>query len=284
MPKVNLWLKLLKKNKTMNQLSYIHPKAKIAQNVVIEPFAYIGENVEIGEGTWIGPTAVIMDGARIGKNCRIFPGAVISAIPQDLKFVGEDTTAEIGDNTTIRECATVNRGTKARGKTTVGSNCLLMAYVHIAHDCEIGNNIIIGNSSQIAGEVKIDDFAILSGNVLVHQFSRIGGHVIISGGSRVRQDIPPFITAAHEPLCYAGINAIGLRRRQFSSERINEITDVFRILYSGKNFSNALAEIEKKVPQSVDRDIIIEFVRNSKRGILKGNSKITSGMNNEPLE
>lgn len=258
------------------QLSFIHPEAKIAKNVVIEPFAYIDKNVEIGEGSWIGPHATILYGARIGKNCKIFPGAVISAIPQDLKFVGEETTAEIGDNTTIRECATINRGTNARRKTTIGSNCLLMAYVHVGHDCEIKNNIIIGNASQMAGEVKIDDFAILSGNVLIHQFSRIGGHVMVSGGSKVRQDIPPFITAAHEPLCFVGINTIGLRRRQFSTERINEITEIYRILYSGKNYSNALALIEQKIPHSPERDIIVDFVKNSKRGILKGNFRVAS--------
>jgi len=267
-----------------HQLSFIHPQAKIAQNVIIEPFAYIGANVEIGEGTWIGPNVTIMEGSRIGKNCRIFPGAVISAIPQDLKFVGEETTAEIGDNTTIRECATINRGTKARGKTSVGNNCLLMAYVHIAHDCEIGNNIIIGNATQIAGEVKIEDHAILSGNVLVHQFSKIGGHVMISGGSLVRKDVPPYITAAHEPLSYVGINSVGLRRRQFSNERINEILDIYRILYSGKNYANALIEIERKVPQSAERDYIIEFVRNSKRGIMKGNSRINHKADGESIE
>ncbi|MDF1547337.1 MAG: acyl-ACP--UDP-N-acetylglucosamine O-acyltransferase [Bacteroidales bacterium] len=261
----------------MNQqpLAFIHPDAKIAKNVSIDPFVFIDKNVEIGEGTWIGANVTIMDGARIGKNCRIFPGAVISAIPQDLKFVGEETTAEIGDNTTVRECATINRGTKARGKTTVGNNCLLMAYVHIAHDCEIKNNIIIGNSSQIAGEVVIDDFAILSGSVLVHQFSNIGGHVMVSGGTLVRKDIPPFVTAAHEPLSFVGLNSVGLRRRQFSSERIQEISEAYKILYSGKfNISNALIEIENKINQSAERDMILNFVRSSKRGIMKGNAAL----------
>jgi UDP-N-acetylglucosamine acyltransferase len=265
-------------------LAFIHPEAKIGKNVTIGPFSYIDRNVEIGDGTWIGPNATILYGARIGKNCRIFPGAVISAIPQDLKFVGEESTAEIGDNTTIRECATINRGTKARGKTTVGNNCLLMAYVHIAHDCEIGNHIIIGNSSQIAGEVKIDDFAILSGSVLVHQFSRVGGHVMISGGTLVRKDVPPFVTAAHEPMCYVGINSIGLRRRQYSMERISEIQETYRLLYSGKSYPNALVEIEEKVPQSIERDMIINFVRNSKRGIMKGNYRISNEQENGPAE
>lgn len=262
----------------MNQhsMTFIHPNAKIGKDVKIDPFVYIAENVEIGEGTWIGANVTIMDGARIGKNCRIFPGAVISAIPQDLKFVGEETTAEIGDNTTIRECVTINRGTKARGKTTVGNNCLLMAYVHIAHDCEVKNNIIIGNASQIAGEVVVDDFAILSGSVLVHQFSNIGGHVMVSGGTLVRKDIPPFVMAAHEPLSYVGLNTVGLRRRNFSSKIIQEISDAYKILYSGKyNHSNALIEIENTIPQSAERDVILSFVRNSKRGIMKGNSALT---------
>lgn len=254
----------------------IHPNAKIGANVKIDPFVSISGNVEIGEGTWIGSNVTIMDGARIGKNCRIFPGAVISAIPQDLKFVGEETTAEIGDNTTIRECATINRGTKARGKTSVGNNCLLMAYVHIAHDCEIRDNIIIGNASQIAGEVIIDSSAILSGSVLVHQFVRIGGHVMISGGSLVRKDVPPFVMAAHEPLSYVGINSVGLRRREFSSEIIQNIASAYKILYSGNfNFSNALLQIESQIPQSAQRDQIIDFVRNSKRGIMKGNSALS---------
>ncbi|MFN8256842.1 MAG: acyl-ACP--UDP-N-acetylglucosamine O-acyltransferase [Bacteroidales bacterium] len=261
----------------IHSLAFIHPEAKIANNVKIDPFASISKNVEIGEGTWIGSNVTIMEGARIGKNCRIFPGAVISAIPQDLKFVGEETTAEIGDNTTIRECVTINRGTKARGKTSIGNDCLLMAYVHIAHDCEIRNNIIIGNSSQIAGEVIIDNHAILSGSVLVHQFSRIGCHVMVSGGSLVRKDVPPFVMAAHEPLSYVGLNVVGLRRRQFSSEIIQQLADSYKIIYSKNfNYTNALLEIEAKIPQSEERDEIINFVRNSKRGIMKGNTAMTT--------
>lgn len=254
-------------------LAYIHPDAKIGDNVKIDAFAYIAGDVEIGEGTWIGPNATILDGARIGKNCRIFPGAVVAAIPQDLKFVGEETTAEIGDNTTLRECVTVNRGTKARGKTTVGNNCLLMAYVHIAHDCEIKNNIIIGNASQIAGEVVIEDFAILSSSVLVHQFSKIGGHVMVSGSSLVKKDVPPFVIAANEPISYFGLNTVGLRRRNFSTETINNLAEVYKILYSGNfNITNALIEIEEKIPQSEERDMVLNFVRSSDRGIMKGNT------------
>jgi UDP-N-acetylglucosamine acyltransferase len=190
-------------------LAYIHPDAKISSSVVVDPFVTIDKNVEIGEGTWIGSNVTIMEGVRIGKNCKIFPGAVIGAIPQDLKFKGEETLAIIGDNTTLREYVTVNRGTAAKGKTVVGDNCLLMAYCHVAHDCVVGNNVIMSNSTQLAGEVVVDDFAILSGAVLVHQFSHIGSHVMIQGGSRVTKDVPPFVTAGRDPLSFAGVNSIG---------------------------------------------------------------------------
>ncbi|MEA3446738.1 MAG: acyl-ACP--UDP-N-acetylglucosamine O-acyltransferase [Bacteroidota bacterium] len=254
-------------------LSYVHPDAKIARNVVIEPFVTIAKNVEIGEGSWIGSNVSIMEGARIGKNCRIFPGAVISAIPQDLKFEGEETLAIIGDNTTVRECVTINRGTKAKNKTVVGKNNLLMAYVHVAHDCLLGDNIILGNATQLAGEVIIDDFAILSGLVAVHQFCHIGAHAMISGGSLVRKDVPPFIKAAREPLNYSGINSIGLRRRGFSNEKINEIQDVYRFLFL-KNLNNqqAMDRVEAEMIASDERDQILLFVKNSKRGIIKGYS------------
>lgn len=256
----------------MNQpLSYVHPEAKIARNVVVEPFVTIAKNVEIGEGTWIGSNVTIMEGARIGKNCRIFSGAVISAIPQDLKFDGEETLAIIGDNTTVRECVTINRGTKSKQKTIVGNNCLLMAYVHVAHDCILGNNIILGNATQLAGEVIIDDFAILSGLVAVHQFCHIGSHTMISGGSLVRKDVPPFIKAAREPLNYAGVNSIGLRRRGFSNEKINEVQDVYRFLFlKSLNNQQAIERIEAEMDASDERDEILLFVRNSKRGIIKG--------------
>lgn len=252
-------------------LSYIHPDAKIAENVVIEPFVTIDKNVEIAEGTWIGSNVTILEGARIGKNCKIFPGAVISAIPQDLKFDGEKTTAEIGNNTTVRECVTINRGTVARGRTVVGDNCLLMAYVHVAHDCCIGNNVILANSTQLAGEVVIDDYAILSGMIAVHQFVHIGAHVMISGGSMVRKDVPPFSKAGREPVSYIGVNSIGLRRRGFSNEKINEIQEVFRFLYL-KNLNNvqALERIEAEMPATKERDEVIMFIRNSSRGIMRG--------------
>ena len=248
----------------------IHPEAVIAPNVVIEPFTTIEKNVIIGEGTKIGTNVTILEGSRIGKNCNIFPGAVIGAIPQDLKFAGEETTAEIGDNTTIREYVTINRGTKAKYKTIIGNNCLLMAYSHIAHDCIVGNNVILANCVQVAGEVIINDWAILSGLCAIHQFSRIGSHAMVSGGSLVSKDVPPFIRAARQPLCYAGVNSIGLRRRNFTNEQINDIQNCYRILFqSGINNSDALLQIETEISPSIERDEIINFVKTSKRGIIK---------------
>jgi UDP-N-acetylglucosamine acyltransferase len=255
----------------MSQLSYIHPNAKIGENVIIEPFSTVYENVEIGDGTWIGPNVTLFPGARIGKNCKIFPGAVISAIPQDLKFKGEETTAEIGDNTTIRECVTINRGTVDRMKTIVGSNCLLMAYVHVAHDCSIGNNVIIANSVNLAGHVEIEDWVILEGLVAVQQFVKIGAHSFITGGSLVRKNVPPFTKAAREPLQYVGINSVGMRRRGYSNERVLEIEDIYRTLYvKGLNVTNALAIIEQEAPASDEKEQILNFIRESKDGIMRG--------------
>lgn len=252
-------------------LAYVHPQAKIADNVVIEPFATIHKNVEIGEGTWIGSNVTIMDGARIGKNCRIFPGAVISAIPQDLKFEGEDSTVTIGDGTTIRECATVNRGTKALGYTEIGKDCLIMAYAHVAHDCILGNRVILGNATTLAGHISIGDWAILSGLTAVHQFVNIGAHVMLSGGSLVRKDVPPYTKAAREPLSYVGINSVGLRRRGFSPEKINHIQEIYRLLFvKHNNTSKALDIIEAEIDPTEERDEIVNFVRNSNRGIMKG--------------
>lgn len=252
-------------------LAFIHPDAKVHPSVKIDPFVTIGPNVEIGEGTWIGSSATVMEGTRIGKNCNIFPSAVVGAIPQDLKFAGEDTLAIIGDNTTIRECATVHRGTASRGKTVVGNNTLIMAYSHVAHDCIVGNNVIMSNAVQMAGEVVVDDYAIIGGGTLIHQFCRIGGHVMIQGGVHINKDIPPFVKVAHEPVAYAGINVVGLRRRGFSSETIEEIQDVYRMLYlSGLNFSDAIDKIEAELKPSPQRDEIIQFVRESQRGIVRG--------------
>ena len=256
----------------MNQpLAFVHPDAKIAGNVVIEPFVTIHKNVEIGEGTWIASNVTIMEGSRIGKNCKIFPGAVIGAVPQDLKFQGEESLVIVGDNTTIRECVTLNRGTAAKRKTVVGSNCLLMAYVHIAHDCIVGDNVILVNGVNLGGEVIVDDFAILSANTLVHQFCRVGAHTILAGGSLVGKDVPPFIKAARYPLSYAGVNSIGLRRRGFCNEKIAAIQDIYRHLYAkGMNNSQAVEYIEAELPASKERDEVILFIRNSKRGIIKG--------------
>jgi UDP-N-acetylglucosamine acyltransferase len=254
----------------ISNLAFIHPDAKIGKDVTIEPFAYISGNVVIGDGTWIGPNATIMDGARIGTGCKIFPSAVVSGIPQDLKFRGEDSTAEIGDNTTVREGVTVNRGTASVGKTVLGKSCLLMAYSHIGHDCAVGNNCIIGNSTGLAGEVKVDDWAIISAGTLVHQFARIGAHVIIGGGSKVRTDVPPFIKADRDPLSYLGLNSVGLTRRGFERERIDEIHNIYRVIYqNGMNISQALDKVENEFKPSIDRDYILEFIRKSERGIIR---------------
>lgn len=250
--------------------SFVHSDARLGENVTIEAFAYVYGNTEIGDGTWVGPGAVIMEGARIGKNCRIFPGAVVSAIPQDLKFKGEESVAIIGDNTTIRECVTINRGTSAVGKTVIGNNCLLMSYVHVAHDCIIGNNCILVGYTGLAGEVNVDDYAILGGGTVVHQFVHIGGHVIIGGGSKVRMDVPPYIMADRDPLSYMGINTVGLTRRGFTKEQMEGIENVYRSLYkNGMNTSQAVAFIEKEIASSPEKDYIVEFVKNSKRGIIR---------------
>jgi UDP-N-acetylglucosamine acyltransferase len=255
----------------ISPLASIHPEAKLGENVTIEPFAFIDKNVEIGDGTLIMSNANIRYGARIGKNCRIFPGAVVAAIPQDLKFQGEETLAIIGNNTTVRECATINRGTNAKKETRIGNNCLIMAYSHIAHDCILNDNIIIGNATQIAGEVEIDDFAILSGGCLVHQFTRIGRNVMIQGGTRFGKDIPPYTIAGREPVSYAGLNLVGLRRHGFSSDKINEIQEIYRYIYqSGFNNSDALTNIEKDFAQTPERDLIVNFIKNSARGIVRG--------------
>jgi UDP-N-acetylglucosamine acyltransferase len=254
----------------IHNLSDVHPSAKIADQVEIGPFTSIAADVEIGEGTWIGPNVTIMDGARIGANCRIFPGAVISAVPQDLKFDGEQTTVEIGDRTTIRECVTINRGTKAYGKTTLGEDCLIMAYVHIAHDCIIGNHVILVNSVALAGHVEVGDWAIISGLSAVHQFVKIGNHVMVGGGAMVRKDVPPMITAAGDPLTYAGVNSVGLRRRNFRNEEIRQVQDVYRIIYqSGKNISQAVEIVKFEFEGNALALEIIDFISSSNRGLIR---------------
>jgi len=252
-------------------LAYVHPQAKIAKNVVIEPFVNIEKNVFIDEGTWIGSNVTIMEGTRIGKNCRIFPGAVIAAIPQDLKFEGEDTMVKIGNNVTIREFVTINRGTKANMETVIGDNCLLMAYVHIAHDCILKNNVILVNNASLAGHIVIDEWAIVGGMSGVHQFVQIGAHAFIAGGGMARKDVPPFCKAGREPLAFAGVNSIGLRRRGFSNERINAIQDIYRIIFlRGRNITQSVKYIEANIPATPDRDEILTFIAKSQRGIMKG--------------
>lgn len=254
----------------ISPLAYIHPEAKIGENVEIGPFVYIDKNVVIGDNNIIMPNVNILYGARIGNNNRIFPGAVIGAIPQDLKFKGEETTAEVGDNNTIRENVTINRGTAAKGKTVVGSNNLLMEGVHVAHDAIIGNGCIIGNSTKFAGEIVIDDYSIISASVLMHQFCRVGGYGMIQGGSRFSKDIPPFIIAGRDPIAYCGINIVGLRRRGFSNELIENIHNAYRIIYnSGKNTAEALEQVKQEIPMSPEIEYIISFIENSQRGIIR---------------
>lgn len=252
-------------------LANVHPDAKISNNVIIEPFATVQQNVVIEEGAWIGANVVVWDGSRIGKNVKIYPGASISSIPQDLKFAGESTETYIGDNSVIRECVTISRGTTDKFKTVIGKNCLLMAYVHVAHDCLIGNNCILVNAVQVAGHVTIDDWAIIGGASALHQFVKVGAHVMVSGGSLVRKDIPPFTKAAREPLTYAGINTIGMRRRGFNSEKITEIQEIYRYIFlKGLNNSKALEAVEQEIATSTERDYIIDFIKTSERGIMKG--------------
>jgi UDP-N-acetylglucosamine acyltransferase len=262
----------------MNQsFVVIHADAKIGENVKIDPFTTIHEDVEIGDGTWIGSNVSIMAGTRIGKNCQIFPGAVIGAIPQDLKFENEYTTVLIGDNSTIRECVTINRGTKDKNRTEIGKNCLIMAYCHVAHDCILGDYVIMANGVQLAGHVEIGEWTIIGGTSAVLQFIKIGSHALIAGGSLVRKDVPPFIKAAREPLSYAGINSLGLKRRGFTPAEINEIQDMYRIIFNkGNNTTRAVEKIEQEIPKTRNRSLVIEFIQNSKKGILKSGALISN--------
>lgn len=252
-------------------LANVHPEAKIGNNVIIEPFATVQKNVVIDDGCWIGPNAIIWEGSRLGKNVKIYPGASVSSIPQDLKFSGEQTETYIGDNTVIREYVTISRGTTDKFKTVIGKNCLLMAYVHVAHDCLIGNNCILVNTVQVAGHVTIDDWAIIGGASALHQFVKVGAHVMLSGGSLVRKDVPPYTKAAREPLAYAGINTVGLRRRGFTSEKITEIQEIYRYVFlKGMNNTKALELVESNIAPSEERDYILNFIKTSERGIMKG--------------
>jgi len=257
----------------ISPLANIHTNAKIADSAIIDAFVTIAEDVTIGKRTHIQANAVIMNGARIGNDVIIFPGAVISAIPQDLKYAGEKTFVEIGDGTIIREFVTINKGTAAKMKTIVGNKCLIMAYSHVAHDCILGNNIILANGVQLAGEVEVDDFVILGGGTLVHQFTRIGEHVMTQGGLLLGKDIPPYVKAAREPASYAGLNSIGLRRRGFSSEIINSIQDIYRIIFnSGLNYKDAIKKVETDIKESEEKTLILNFVKKSKRGLITGYS------------
>ena len=255
----------------ISSLASVSKDAQIGQNVRIDPFAVIHEDVIIGNGTRIHSNVALYPGTRIGEDCEVFPGAVVGVIPQDLKFDNEYTTVEIGNNTKIRECVTIHRGTSDKMKTSVGDNCLLMTYVHIAHDCQIGNNVILASYTGLSGHVIIDDFAILEGKVAAQQFAHIGKHAFIGGASLIRKDVPPYIKAAREPLTFAGVNSVGLRRRGFTSEKIREIQEIYRILYQKNyNTSQAVSIIEAEMAASPERDEILQFIRNSSRGVMKG--------------
>lgn len=254
----------------MGKYISVHPDARIGNNVSIGDFTTIHEDVEIGDNTVIHGNVTIFPGARIGSGVTIFPGAVISAIPQDLKFRGEETFAYIGDGTTLRECVTVNRGTASKGKTVVGQNCLIMAYNHIAHDCRIGNRVIMSNACQLAGEVQVDDAAVIGGGSLIHQFCHLGRNIMLQGGALVNKDIPPFVKAAREPISYVGLNTVGLHRNHFTEEEIKAISDVYRILYlSDLNVTNAVKLIMETLPESDIRNEIVEFVSSSGRGVIR---------------
>ena len=254
----------------ISPLAYVNPNAKLGRNVTVEPFAYIAGDVVIGDDCWIGPGAVIHDGARIGCRCKIHTAASIACLPQDLKFRGEYSTAEIGDDNDIREYVTISRGTASRGKTVVGSNNLLMAYVHVAHDDVIGNHCVIANRVSFAGEVEVGDWVVVGGHAAVHQWVHIGAHAMIQGGALLGQDVPPFVIVRNDTMRYAGVNKIGLGRRGFTQERIDLIADTCRILFqSGLNYGNACDEAERRIPQNEDRDMLLSFIRTSQRGVIK---------------
>lgn len=265
---------------TIHPLATVHPNAKLGDGVEVGPYAYIDEFVEIGEGTKILPHATIFNYVKIGKDCNIFPGAVVGAIPQDLKYSGEVTYVEIGDRVNIRECATINRGTKASGKgvTRVGNDTLLMSYTHVAHDCHVGNHCILTSYVGIAGETDVDDWAILGGSTVAHQFSHVGTHAMVGGGSKINKDIPPYVLCGREPLVFAGVNIVGLRRRGFTNDQVRTIKDIYDLIYfGGMNVSDALDKVEAGFPESEEKTTIVSFIRNSKRGIIKGNNLTVKG-------
>lgn len=261
----------------ISNLAHIHPNAQIGKNVTIDPFSVIHDDVIIGDGTHIMSNVTVFSCSRIGKNCKIFPGAAIGAVPQDLKFKGEYTLAEIGDNTTIRECVTVHRGTTDKNTTKIGSNCLIMAYAHVAHDCIVGNNVILANAVQLAGHVTVDDYAIIGGLSAAHQFTHIGRHTYIAGMSAIRKDVPPFVKAAREPLSYVGINNVGLSRRGYSKETIDEIFKIYHILFVERHIvSKAVELIEVMLPLSETREEIMSFIKKSEIGIIKRKNQNTT--------
>ena len=256
----------------MNQISplaFVHPEAKLGDNNIIGPFCYIDRNTVIGDNNVMQNSVTIHAGARLGNNNEIFPGASIATKPQDLKYRGEETLCEVGDNNSIRENVTISRGTASKGTTIVGNNNLLMENMHVAHDCVLGNNIIVGNSTKFAGEVEVDDNAIISAVVLCHQFCKIGGYVMIQGGCRFSQDIPPYVSAGKEPTRYCGLNLVGLRRRGFSNELITLIHDAYRLLYSKGVLSEGIEEIKRNLQITPEIQYIIDFVSSSKRGIIR---------------
>ena len=258
----------------ISPLASIHPNAKLGNNVIVDPFAVIHDHVVIGDGTHVMSHAVIMPFSTIGKNCVLFPGSVIGAIPQDLKFAGEETSVEIGDHTTIRECVTVNRGTKDKWKTTVGSHCLLMAYAHVAHDCVVGDHVILANGVQLAGHVEVGDFAIIGGLCGVQQFTRIGRHAYIGGQSAIRKDVPPYVKAAREPISYMGVNAVGLHRRKFPQEEIETIAKIYHLLFvANQSTSSGVKLISEHIPEGNVKSEILQFIQDSKTGIIKRFSK-----------
>lgn len=255
----------------ISTLASVSSKAKIGHNVIISPFATIEDKVEIGDNTWIGPNAVIMNYTKIGNNCKIFPGAVIGAEPQDLKFKGEESTVEIGNNTTIREFVTIHRGTVDKMTTQIGDHCLIMAYVHVAHDCIIGNHVIIANSVGLSGHITIEDYAVIEGMSAAQQFITIGKHAFVAGASLIRKSVPPYVRCAREPLQYIGVNTVGLSRRGFTSEQIKQIEDIYRIIYvKGHNLQNALELVEKELPETIFKNEILTFIRQQKDGVIKG--------------
>lgn len=264
----------------ISPLASVHPNAKLGNNVIIDPFAVVHDKVTIGDGTHIMSHAVIFPFTNIGSQCRVFPGAVLGGIPQDLKFVGEETFVEIGNNTTIRECVTVNRGTKDKFKTVVGSDCLLMAYAHVAHDCIIGDHVILANSVQLAGHVEVGEYAIIGGMAGAHQFTRIGAHTYIAGHTVIRKDVPPFVKAAREPISYMGLNIVGLHRRNFPHHEIEAISKIYHLLFVGSHsMSTGIEKVKEQVGDSAVRDTILEFIKTSKTGVIRRYSKLEADEN-----